>query len=601
MENRIDAFLTLMHELGASDLCISTGHRVTARISGAIEALRYPPISEDGFRRMIIPILRQGQWDRFDETGDLDLAYEVPNVARFRVNLFKHQDGYGSVFRSIPTKILSMRDLSFPDAIARIPHFRSGLALITGPTGSGKSTTLAAIIHEINLTKPQHIITIEDPLEFVHQNRRCRFSQREIGTHAQSFSDALRSAIREDPDVVLVGELRDLETIRMALKAAETGLLVFSTLHTNTAIKTVDRVVTVFSSEEQESVRRVLADSLRAVVSQQLIPKIGGGRVAAHEILFGSPALGALIREGKTSQIINLIQTGRNAGMIDMDTAILNLVQSGVIEPSHAFEKSINKDKFKKKLDALIPRSRRAAADSPRQKRATSASARRRARAGPSRADPGGGRRSMTRAAAGARARAAARAPRGAGASTALRVDGASSATARRPAGTASSGKARRPADTASSGKAPAGTASSGKAPAGEDTSGKARATRTARTSGALRIGARGIGVLPSGAPPSGARRSGARGIGGRVSAVPTVARPTGARPSAAAPSGARARGGGRRTSGGMLRARSRARMAVAPGVRMSGPAAAAEAGHRSAIRATRARSPGAGGPPSAS
>ncbi len=354
MKNRVDAFLTLMYQMGASDLCISTGQRVTVRVSGAIEALRYPPIDRDAFRRMLIPIVRDGKWAKFEEEGDLDLAYEVPDVARFRVNIFKHEDGYGSVFRSIPTKILTMRDLNFPESIARIPHFRSGMVLMTGPTGSGKSTTLAAIIHEINLNRPNHIITIEDPLEFVHKNRRCRFSQREIGTHAHSFADALRSAIREDPDVVLVGELRDLETIRMALKAAETGLLVFSTLHTNTAIKTVDRVVTVFSSDEQESVRRILADTLRAVVSQQLIPKLGGGRVAAHEILFGSPALGALIREGKTSQIVNLIQTGRGVGMIDMDSSILELVQSRKVAPEAAFEKAIHKDKFRRKLDAVV-------------------------------------------------------------------------------------------------------------------------------------------------------------------------------------------------------------------------------------------------------
>jgi twitching motility protein PilT len=283
------------------------------------------------------------------------MSYEVAGLSRFRVNLFRQQRGAGAVFRVIPTKIMTLEQLGMPEQIRRLASLESGLTLVTGPTGSGKSTTLAAIINLINETKNYHVITIEDPIEFVHPNKSCLIHQREIGTHATSFAEALKAAGREDPDLILVGEMRDRETISMALQAAEKGTIVFGTLHTNNAAKTVDRIISVFPADEQDSVRNVLGETLRAVVAQQLIPKLGGGRVAAVEILFSSPAIGNMIREGKTPQITSAIQTGVRDGMIDMDSSIRRLYEGKVISARAALDKAIDKSAFRDLVEGPAP------------------------------------------------------------------------------------------------------------------------------------------------------------------------------------------------------------------------------------------------------
>jgi twitching motility protein PilT len=300
---------------------------------------------------MLKPVTPERLWDEYLQNGDIDYSYEIPGVARYRVNLFRQQRGGGAVFRVIPTKIMTLDQLGLPDQVRRIASIRSGLVLVTGPTGSGKSTTLAAIIDLINETRSLHIITIEDPIEFVHPNKKCLVHQREIGSHAKSFAEALKAAGREDPDVVLVGEMRDLETIAMALSAAERGTLVFGTLHTNNAAKTMDRIISVFPAPEQDGVRNVLGETIRGVVAQQLMPKVGGGRVAALEILFASPAIGNMIREGKTSQVTSAIQTGMREGMVDMDTSIRRLFEAGKVTARAAYDKAIDKEQFKDLLE----------------------------------------------------------------------------------------------------------------------------------------------------------------------------------------------------------------------------------------------------------
>jgi twitching motility protein PilT len=317
------------------------------RAAGQMETIRYRMISEVDFSDMLIPITPEALWKQFVETGDVDYAYEVPGQARYRVNLFRQQRGAGAVFRVIPTKIMTIEQLGLPEQVRRIAQIRSGLVLITGPTGSGKSTTLAAIIDLINETRSMHIITIEDPIEFVHPNKKCLIHQREVGTHAKSFAEALKAAGREDPDAILVGEMRDLDTISMALSAAERGTLVLGTLHTNNAAKTMDRIINVFPAGDQEGIRNVLGDTCRAVLAQQLIPQLQGGRVAALEILFSSPAIGNMIREGKTPQITSAIQTGVRDGMIDMDTSIRRLYEAKRISARAAFDKAIDKESFK--------------------------------------------------------------------------------------------------------------------------------------------------------------------------------------------------------------------------------------------------------------
>ncbi len=301
---------------------------------------------------MLKPITPERLWNDFVESGDIDFSYEITGLSRYRVNVFRQQRGAGAVFRVIPTKILTIEQLGLPEQVRRVTNLKSGLVLVTGPTGSGKSTTLAAIIDQINETRAQHIITIEDPIEFVHPNKKCLIHQREIGNHATSFAEALMAAGREDPDIILVGEMRDLETIQMALTAAEKGTLVFGTLHTNNAAKTMDRIISVFPAGEQEGIRNILGDTIRGVVAQQLLPKIGGGRVAALEILFASPAIGNMIREGKTPQITSAIQTGVKEGMIDMDSSIRKLYNEKKVSARAAYDKAIDKESFKDILQA---------------------------------------------------------------------------------------------------------------------------------------------------------------------------------------------------------------------------------------------------------
>ena len=343
---RIDRFLRLMNDRGASDLHLAVGRPPMLRVSGTMEQIRYRIVIEPDFQHMLRPIAPPERWQEFEATGDTDFAYEVQNLARFRVNLFRNRRGSAAVFRVIPSATMTVDQLGLPPQIRRLADIQSGLVLVTGPTGSGKSTTLAAIVDLINETRSCHIITLEDPIEFVHPNKRSLMHQREMGTHATSFSEALRAAGREDPDLVLVGEMRDLETISMALAAAERGTVVFGTLHTNSAVKTIDRIIGVFPASEQNGIRNVLGESLRAVVAQQLLPRVGGGRVAAVEILFCTPAIGNMIREGNTRQITSAIQTGSKTGMIEMDTAIRELYEAGKVPARAAYDKAINKELF---------------------------------------------------------------------------------------------------------------------------------------------------------------------------------------------------------------------------------------------------------------
>jgi twitching motility protein PilT len=349
---KIDRFLKLMNDRGASDFHMTVGRPPMLRTSGSMETIRYRVLSEADFVEMLKPVTLPRLWEEFVKSGDIDFSYEIPGTARYRVNLFRQQRGAGAVFRIIPTKILTIEQLGLPDQVRRVANFKSGLVLVTGPTGSGKSTTLASIIDLINETRALHLITIEDPIEFVHPNKKCLIHQREIGNHAKSFAEALKAAGREDPDIILVGEMRDLETIQMALSAAEKGTLVFGTLHTNNAAKTMDRIISVFPAGEQEGIRNVLGDTIRGVIAQQLLPKLGGGRVAALEILFASPAIGNMIREGKTPQITSAIQTGVKEGMIDMDSSIRKLFNDKKISARSAYDKAIDKEQFKDVLAA---------------------------------------------------------------------------------------------------------------------------------------------------------------------------------------------------------------------------------------------------------
>ncbi len=346
--NRIDRFLKLMKDRGASDLHFSVGRPPIFRLSGRIDPVRYRVLTDADYEDLLKPTAPPHLWKEFMETGDADYAYAVDGLARFRVNLFEQERGHGAVLRIIPAKIMTLDQLGMPPSVRGIAKMRGGLVLVTGPTGSGKSTTMAGIIHEMNLTRPLHFVTIEDPIEFVHQNRKSLLSQREIGPHAKDFKKALRAAVREDPDVILVGELRDLETIELALAAAETGLLVFGTLHTNSASKTIDRVINVFPTERQEGVRGLLGGVLKAVVAQQLLRRKKGGRVAALEVLFGSSALASLIRQGKTHQIPGMISAGVAKGMVSMDSSLKKLIGEEIIDPLAGLEKALDKDEFRK-------------------------------------------------------------------------------------------------------------------------------------------------------------------------------------------------------------------------------------------------------------
>ena len=335
---------SVQHE--ASDLHLSTGTPPSIRVDGDVRKLNIPAFDAKDVNALVYDIMNDRQRKEYEENLEVDFSFEVPNLARFRVNAFNQNRGPAAVFRTIPSKILSLDDLGCPDIFRDISETPRGLVLVTGPTGSGKSTTLAAMVDYINTSKNDHILTIEDPIEFVHENKMCLINQREVHRDTLSFEAALRSALREDPDVILVGEMRDLETIRLAMTAAETGHLVFGTLHTTSAPKTIDRIIDVFPGEEKSMVRSMLSESLRAVISQTLIKKVGGGRVAAHEIMIGTPAIRNLIREDKIAQMYSSIQTGMSNGMQTMDQCLLNLVNRGVITKQAAIEKAVDKNQF---------------------------------------------------------------------------------------------------------------------------------------------------------------------------------------------------------------------------------------------------------------
>ena len=329
----------------ASDLHLSAGQPPMIRVHGDIRRINVPAMTHSEVHDMIYGIMNDGQQKVYEESLECDFSFEIPELARFRVNAFNHNRGSGAVFRTIPSKILTLEQLNCPAIFKDIAETPRGICLVTGPTGSGKSTTLAAMIDYINDKDQSHILTVEDPIEFVHQSKKCLINQREVGPHTLSFNNALRSALREDPDVILVGEMRDLETIRLALTAAETGHLVFGTLHTSSAAKTVDRIVDVFPAAEKEMVRSMLSESLRAVISQTLCKtKDGEGRVAAHEIMIGTPAIRNLIRENKIPQMYSAIQTGQNVGMQTLDQNLQDLVKRNVVSANEARSKAANKD-----------------------------------------------------------------------------------------------------------------------------------------------------------------------------------------------------------------------------------------------------------------
>jgi twitching motility protein PilT len=330
----------------ASDLHISSGVPPMIRVDGDVKRVNMPPLTDKDVHSMIYDIMNDKQRKDFEECLEIDFSFEIPKLARFRVNAFNQMRGAGAAFRTIPSDILTLDDLQAPAIFKDLSMYPRGIVLVTGPTGSGKSTTLAAMIDYINANRPDHILTIEDPIEFVHESQRSLINQREVHRDTHGFSAALRSALREDPDVILVGELRDLETIRLALTAAETGHLVFGTLHTSSAAKTIDRVVDVFPAGEKEMVRSMLSESLRAVISQTLLKRNGGGRVAAHEIMIGTPAIRNLIREGKIAQMYSVIQTGQSNGMQTLDQSLQELLTKGVISKAEARFRSANKEDF---------------------------------------------------------------------------------------------------------------------------------------------------------------------------------------------------------------------------------------------------------------
>jgi twitching motility protein PilT len=329
---------------GASDLHLSSGVPPMIRVDGDIKRINMPPLTHKEVHGMVYDIMNDSQRKAYEEYFETDFSFEIPKLARFRVNVFNQNRGAGAVFRNIPSEILSLDELQAPKVFRDLCMLPRGLVLVTGPTGSGKSTTLAGMVDYCNLNRPDHILTIEDPIEFVHEPKRCLINQREVKRDTLGFSEALRSALREDPDIILVGEMRDLETIRLALTAAETGHLVFGTLHTSSAAKTIDRVVDVFPGDEKEMVRSMLSESLRAVISQTLLKRTGGGRIAAHEIMIGTPAVRNLIREGKIAQMYSSIQTGGSVGMQTLDQCLTELLSKGLVSKEEARHKAQNKD-----------------------------------------------------------------------------------------------------------------------------------------------------------------------------------------------------------------------------------------------------------------
>jgi twitching motility protein PilT len=342
----ITELLAFSAKQGASDLHLSAGLPPMIRVDGDVRRINLPALDHKQVHALIYDIMNDKQRKDFEEFLETDFSFEVPGVARFRVNAFNQNRGAGAVFRTIPSKVLSMEDLGMGEIFKKISDVPRGLVLVTGPTGSGKSTTLAAMLDYINSNKYHHILTVEDPIEFVHESKKCLINQREVHRDTLGFSEALRSALREDPDIILVGEMRDLETIRLALTAAETGHLVFGTLHTTSAAKTIDRVVDVFPAEEKSMVRSMLSESLQSVISQTLLKKVGGGRVAAHEIMIGTPAIRNLIREDKVAQMYSAIQTGGSLGMQTLDSCLKGLVAKGIVSREAAREKAKTPENF---------------------------------------------------------------------------------------------------------------------------------------------------------------------------------------------------------------------------------------------------------------
>src|SRR6059036_1179423 len=345
---KIDAFFKLMFDQGASDLHLTSGQQPILRLHGDMERIKYKVLEDGELKTMLYEIAPEQKIKTFEETGDVDFGYEIPGVARFRCNFFMQKYGCGAVFRQIPTKVNTADELGLPPLLKRAALLHKGLVLATGPTGSGKSTTLAAIVDHANKHRKDHIITIEDPIEFVHQSQGCLVNHREVGMHTKSFAAALRGALREDPDIILVGEMRDLETIELALTAAATGHLVFGTLHTPSAAKTIDRVIDVFPAAQQNQIRNTLSEALKGVVAQNLFKRIDvKGRVCALEILVVTPAIANLIREAKTFQIPGMLQVGKKYGMQTLDDAILDLLNKKMISPEDAYARCIDKTKFR--------------------------------------------------------------------------------------------------------------------------------------------------------------------------------------------------------------------------------------------------------------
>lgn len=349
---QIDQLLSYLKDNDGSDLHLAAGLEPRIRAKGKLQAVDgWDPLTHDGLRDLMKEIASEPQWQSYDGDGDLDFAYGLAGVARFRANYFRQERGAGAVFRIIPEEIIPLEKLNLPDSVERFVHLKKGLVLVTGPTGSGKSTTLAAIIDKINRTYRRHIVTLEDPVEFVHQNKECVFSHREIGTHSNSFENGLRAAIRQDSDVILVGEMRDYTTISLAITAAEMGMLVFGTLHTQSAPKTIDRIIDSFPSDMQGQARLSLSESLAGICAQLLLPTADGkGRRACVELLFRIQGLANLIREGNTPMIASMIQSGKKEGMQAMDDGLMALVESGEVSPEDAFMKATDKPRFEKLL-----------------------------------------------------------------------------------------------------------------------------------------------------------------------------------------------------------------------------------------------------------